>query len=83
MSRQRSDRTLIFSCLRSVPASIARTRSRTGSVAPMILTDVDAVYAKVSAACWFAERTGGFAAIGSINDTEALLNGEAGTRVAK
>jgi carbamate kinase len=37
---------------------------------------------KVRAACWFAERTGQFAAIGSIADTEALLRGEAGTRVA-
>jgi carbamate kinase len=37
---------------------------------------------KVRAACWFAERTGGFAAIGSIHDTQALLRGEAGTRIA-
>jgi carbamate kinase len=37
---------------------------------------------KVRAACWFAERTGGFAAIGSIHDTQALLRGDAGTRVA-
>ena len=37
---------------------------------------------KVRAACWFAERTGRFAAIGSIADTQALLRGEAGTRVA-
>jgi carbamate kinase len=38
---------------------------------------------KVRAACLFVEQTGGFAAIGSINDTEALLRGEAGTVVAK
>jgi carbamate kinase len=37
---------------------------------------------KVRAACWFVERTGRLATIGSINDTEALLRGEAGTRVA-
>ena len=37
---------------------------------------------KVRAACRFAERTGGFAAIGSIDDTQALLRGEAGTRIA-
>jgi len=37
---------------------------------------------KVRAACWFAERTGGFAAIGSIDDTQALLRGDAGTRIA-
>jgi len=36
---------------------------------------------KVRAACWFAERTGNFAAIGAIDDTQALLTGEAGTRV--
>lgn len=37
---------------------------------------------KVRAACWFVEQTGGFAAIGSIEQTQALLRGEAGTRVA-
>jgi carbamate kinase len=37
---------------------------------------------KVRAACLFAERTGGIAAIGSINDTQALLRGDAGTTVA-
>src|SRR3954452_8895549 len=37
---------------------------------------------KVRAACWFAERTGAFAAIGSIRDTQSLLDGAAGTRVA-
>jgi carbamate kinase len=37
---------------------------------------------KVRAASWFAERGGGFAAIGSINQTQALLRGEVGTRVA-
>ena len=37
---------------------------------------------KVKAACAFVEQTGGRAVIGSINDTEALLAGEAGTTVA-
>ena len=37
---------------------------------------------KVRAACWFAEQSGGVAAIGSIQDTQALVRGEAGTRVA-
>lgn len=37
---------------------------------------------KVRAACWFVQRTGGIAAIGSIDDTQALVRGEAGTRVA-
>jgi carbamate kinase len=36
---------------------------------------------KVRAACSFVEQTGGFAAIGSISDTPALLRGEAGTVV--
>jgi carbamate kinase len=36
---------------------------------------------KVKAACWFVERTGGVAAIGSINDTQALIHGQVGTRV--
>jgi carbamate kinase len=38
---------------------------------------------KVRAACDFVERTGGIAAIGSIADTQALVRGEAGTRVAR
>ena len=38
---------------------------------------------KVRAACWFAEQSEGFAVIGSIHDTQALLHGEAGTRVAR
>jgi carbamate kinase len=50
---------------------LASTEFAAGSMGP-----------KVRAACWFAERTGGFAAIGSINDTKKLLRGEAGTRVA-
>jgi carbamate kinase len=37
---------------------------------------------KVRAACIFAERTGGIAAIGSINDIGAVLKGTAGTTVA-
>jgi carbamate kinase len=36
---------------------------------------------KVRAACAFAERTGRGAAIGALNDIEALMRGEAGTRV--
>ncbi len=37
---------------------------------------------KVRAACAFVKRTGRRAAIGSIEDTEALVRGEAGTRIA-
>ena len=38
---------------------------------------------KVRAACSFVEETGGLAAIGSIEDTPALLRGEAGTIVTR
>jgi carbamate kinase len=55
----------------ATPDELAASEFAAGSMAP-----------KVRAACWFAERTGGFAAIGSIDDTQALLRGEAGTRVA-
>jgi carbamate kinase len=55
----------------ATPAELGAGRFAAGSMGP-----------KVRAACWFAERTGGFAAIGSIHDTQALLRGEAGTRVA-
>ena len=37
---------------------------------------------KVDAACRFAERTGKSAAIGALNDLEAILRGEAGTTIA-
>jgi carbamate kinase len=36
---------------------------------------------KVDAACRFAERTGGFAGIGRLEDAAAILHGERGTRV--
>jgi carbamate kinase len=55
----------------ATPDELGASEFAEGSMAP-----------KVRAACWFAERTGGFAAIGSIADTQALLGGEAGTRVA-
>jgi carbamate kinase len=37
---------------------------------------------KVEAACRFAERTGGLAAIGALGDAAAILRGERGTRVS-
>jgi carbamate kinase len=55
----------------ATPEELAAAEFAAGSMGP-----------KVRAACWFAERTGGFAAIGAIGDTQALLRGEAGTRVA-
>jgi carbamate kinase len=36
---------------------------------------------KVRAACTFAERTGRAVSIGALKDIEALVRGEAGTRV--
>jgi carbamate kinase len=36
---------------------------------------------KVEAACRFAERTGGLAAIGALDDAEAILAGHAGTQI--
>jgi carbamate kinase len=55
----------------ATPQALAAAQFSQGSMGP-----------KVRAACWFAEQTGGFAAIGAIEDTQALLSGEAGTRVA-
>ena len=55
----------------ATPAELAASSFADGSMGP-----------KVRAACWFAEQTGGFAVIGSIDDTQRLLRGEAGTRVA-
>ena len=56
---------------RASPDELSTSEFAEGSMGP-----------KVRAACMFAERTGGIAAIGSINDTQALLRGEAGTTVA-
>jgi len=36
---------------------------------------------KVRAACSFVEQTGRLAAIGSIDDTVAMMHGEAGTTI--
>jgi carbamate kinase len=56
---------------RASPATLADAEFAAGSMGP-----------KVRAACEFVERTGKQAVIGSINDTEALVRGEAGTVVA-
>ena len=55
----------------ATPAELGAGTFAAGSMGP-----------KVRAACWFVEQTGGIAAIGAIDDTEALLRGDAGTRVA-
>jgi carbamate kinase len=57
---------------RATPEALAASEFAEGSMGP-----------KVRAACQFAEQTGGVAAIGSINDTQALLRGEAGTVVTR
>jgi carbamate kinase len=57
---------------RATPAALESSEFAEGSMGP-----------KVRAACMFVEQTGGFAAIGSITDTEALLRGERGTVVAR
>jgi carbamate kinase len=57
-----------------------------GRIAPADLRsftfDPGSMGPKVEAACRFAERTGRMAAIGAINDAEAILAGNAGTIVA-
>jgi carbamate kinase len=54
----------------ATPTELASHEFASGSMAP-----------KVQAACEFVQQTGAFAAIGSVNDAEALLRGTAGTRV--
>jgi carbamate kinase len=55
----------------ATPAELGEAQFASGSMGP-----------KVRAACNFVEQTGGFAAIGSIDDAQTLLAGTAGTRVA-
>ena len=57
---------------RATPEALAGTEFAAGSMGP-----------KVHAACSFVEQTGGLAAIGSIEDTPALLRGEVGTIVTR
>ena len=57
---------------RATPEALMGTEFAAGSMGP-----------KVRAACSFVEETGGLAAIGSIEDTPALLRGEAGTIVTR
>jgi carbamate kinase len=54
----------------ATPENLASATFAEGSMGP-----------KVSAACEFVQHSGGFAAIGSIDDAEALLGGTAGTCV--
>jgi carbamate kinase len=56
---------------RATPAELSGREYAEGSMGP-----------KVKAACMFVEKTGGTAAIGSISEIEAVLQGEAGTTVA-
>jgi carbamate kinase len=57
---------------RGTPEALGDAEFAAGSMGP-----------KVRAACSFVEETGGFAVIGSIADTPALLRGEAGTVVSR
>jgi len=57
---------------RANPEALMGTEFAAGSMGP-----------KVRAACSFVEETGGLAAIGAIEDTPALLRGEAGTIVTR
>jgi carbamate kinase len=57
---------------RATPKALGDAEFAAGSMGP-----------KVRAACSFVEETGGFAVIGSIADTPALLRGEAGTVVTR
>jgi carbamate kinase len=53
------------------PAALASTDFAAGSMGP-----------KVGAACWFVERTGRRAAIGSIEEAAKLVSGDAGTIIS-
>ena len=57
---------------RATPEALSDAEFAAGSMGP-----------KVRAACSFVEGTGGLAAIGSIEDTPALLRGETGTIVTR
>jgi carbamate kinase len=54
-------------------------RSATSEMLGRLAFDAGSMAPKVEAACAFAERTGGFAAIGALGDAEAVASGRAGT----
>jgi len=56
---------------RARPEELRRMHFASGSMAP-----------KIEAACRFAEKTGGTAAIGSLAELAALVDGRAGTTIA-
>jgi carbamate kinase len=56
---------------RATPAQLREMAFPAGSMGP-----------KVDAACRFVERTGGLAAIGALDDAEAILAGRAGTQIS-
>src|SRR3954452_12530223 len=56
---------------KATPTALSASEFAAGSMGP-----------KVRAACAFVERTAGRAAIGSIDDVEALVRGEAGTVIS-
>jgi carbamate kinase len=56
---------------RATPAGLRTRHFPAGSMGP-----------KVEAACRFVERTGGTAAIGSLDAVEEILDGRAGTQVS-
>ena len=55
---------------RSTAADLRQMRFPAGSMGP-----------KIDAVCRFVERTDGFAAIGTLADAAALVNGDRGTRI--
>jgi carbamate kinase len=55
---------------RAAPAMLAAHAFPAGSMGP-----------KVEAACKFSETTGGFAAIGALEDVAAIMDGRRGTRI--
>lgn len=57
---------------RATPRELKKMNFPAGSMGP-----------KIDAACEFTESTGGFAAIGRLSDTLALIEGTTGTRIAQ
>jgi carbamate kinase len=64
------------------PGSVVRGRATAAELRALTFP-AGSMGPKVDAACRFVERTGGVAAIGSLNDALAVLSGEAGTRITR
>jgi carbamate kinase len=80
-----TDRLLLLTDVPAVYADWPAARDAIASASPRALAELafeaGSMGPKVEAACRFVKQTGGVAHVGALDDAEAILRGEAGTRI--